>query len=132
MIANFRKNKSKNTFSYFIFKIGAVLILLLALLLVFVDFKILQKKKQFNEQVESLQKKIMELENSNANLEESISNSDNDVHIEKVAREELDLQKPGEKVVSFIMPQNQNQNNNLETKNILQIWLRWLSGIFKK
>ena len=68
-----------------------------------------------------LKNKIQELEDRKVSLKKGIENSNNQDYIEKVAREELDLQKPGESVVSFIRPddngKNQNQNDD------------WLAGV---
>ena len=132
MITNFKKNKSKNKFPVFLFRLGAIAVLFLALLLVFADIKIYQKKRQFNSQIESLKGKVNELESKNKDLKQGISNADSEYYIEKVAREELDLQKPGERVVSFIGVEDQKQQNSNKKDSFLNNWLGWLGGIFKK
>jgi len=131
MLLNFRKNKNKNFFSNFWLKFGGVLILLIAVFLVITDIKIYKKKQQFNTQVENLENKIQDLESKNNNLQQGISNAENEEYIEKIAREELDLQKPGEKVVSFIIDQDQQTKNNDDQKNIFQILLSSISNIWK-
>lgn len=130
MITNFKKNKSKNKFSVFLFRLGAGMVLCLALLLVFVDIRMYQKKRQFSAQLESLKAKVSELESKNNDLKEGISNADSEYYIAKVAREELDLQKPGEKVVSFISTQDEKQQNGNKKDNFLNHWLTWLSALF--
>jgi hypothetical protein len=45
--------------------------------------------------------------------------------MEKVAREELDMQKPGEKVVSFIVPKPQVKPE--PEQDISKKWFGWLS-----
>jgi cell division protein DivIC len=111
------------------FKLGAVLVVAICIFLAVTDYHIYQKKKELTLQVENLQTKIQEINNSNSQLQEGIDNTNDSQYIEKVAREELDLQKPGEKVVSFIMPQNQEQTAVPEqSKNALQSWQAWVGN----
>lgn len=132
MVSDFKKNKNKNAFSPILFKLGAVLLLIVAVLLVVADIKVYQKKKQLNSQIKSLENKIAELKKENENLEKNISSIDDQSYIEKIAREELNLQKPGEKVVSFIETEGQKNQNDSSKKGILEVWLGWIGGIFKK
>src|SRR3989338_3246065 len=105
MLANFRKKRKIS--HQFLFKLGAILVLLACVFLIFTNIKIYQKRKQLNRQIEELENKIKATEQKNKDLEEGIVASENDTYIEKVAREELDLQKPGEKVFSFVRAENQ-------------------------
>ncbi|MEK7664455.1 MAG: septum formation initiator family protein [Patescibacteria group bacterium] len=130
MITNFRKNKSKNLFHQVLFKFGGILILIIALLLIIADVKIYQKKKQLNYQIESLKNKIQDLKSRNSSLKEGILNADKEQYIEKIAREELNLQKPGEKVISFVATESKPDQNSGEKKGILEVWLGWLSRLF--
>lgn len=132
MVSDFKKNKNKNAFSSILFKLGAVLILIVAVLLVIADIKVYQKKKQLNAQIENLENKIAELKKENENLEKSISNIDDKNNIEKIAREELNLQKPGESVISFVTAETEQTNESTSQKNFFQNWLAWIGGIFKK
>ena len=100
--------------------------------LVIADIRIYQKRKKLISQVEILKNKIQDIKDKNNTLKEGISESNNNQYIEKIAREELDLQKPGEKVFSFIKESNGQQQNNETRKNILEVWLDWIVGFFKK
>ena len=84
--------------------------------------------------MKNLQVQIEEIKNRNTALEQGIQKANDSQYIEKVAREELDLQKPGEKTVSFIMPEPQNKESTAGQKNIWQAWLsnvwNWLKAEF--
>ena len=132
---NFNKKQNKNQYQRFFVIMGAVLIVLALVWLAIADVRIYQKKKELNLQVENLQKKVQDLKSQNSNLKEGTARSFDDVYIEKVAREELDLQKPDEKVFSFVQTSPQQQNN-VAPKNDWQAWVggAWGSfiSIFKK
>lgn len=129
MIPNFRKKKKVNASpaSPF-FKIGAILFLAFCAMLVFNDVKIIQKRRQLEQQVKNYKKQIQDLEKKNEGLKQGISEQQNQEYIEKVAREELGMQKPGEKVVAFVMPQeNQQQGQQEESVLSTKFWFGWLS-----
>ena len=130
IITKFKKNKNKNNFSSYVFKIGGFCIILVFLALVFVDINVYHKKNQFNNQVDSLEKKMKDLEEKNEKLREGISNEDNVQYIERVAREEMDLQMPGEKVVSFIDVIEDSEEELENKENFLESWLSWIGGFF--
>ena len=130
MIPNFKKNRN-NAVKRFLFIACGILMLLIFVFLIIADIKIYKKREQFVSQIEKLENRIQDLKNKNDNLKKGILAANDDAYIEKVAREELSLQKPGEKVVSFIKEPNQLGVNNQEKKTFLQIWLGWVGGLFK-
>ena len=96
-------------------------LILLALILIFFtvflaisNFKINQKKTELDSELQSLENKAKELEQKKNLLESQISQSQNQEYLEEVAREQLNLQKEGEKVVAF--PISENQEETKETK----------------
>ena len=131
MIADFKKKQKRNISKNFLIIFGGVLILVLIFLLINASIKIHKKSVELISHVESLKNKIQDIKNKNKDLKQNILKSQGDEYIEKVAREELDLQKPGEKVFSFIMPQPKQEENNDKQKNILQIWLGWVVNIWQ-
>ena len=131
MIADFRKNQKKNPWNIFLWNITGLVLLCAVVFLVIADVKMYQRRKILNTQIESLKNKIQNLQKENTTLTESMLRGDDNEYIEKIAREEFDLQQPGEKVVSFTVSQTQQQQNS-EQKNIFSIWLSWLGGWFKK
>jgi cell division protein DivIC len=128
MVSNLNKKQNRE-FSpeKFFLKIGGILFLVVAVVLIFVNFQMLRKKQQLTLQIEDYTKQIEELENRNKTLKEEIINSDNPDYIEKIAREESDMQKPGEKVVSFI-EQNSQQKEAQNQENIWNsnFWFGWI------
>ncbi len=125
------KRKKKSFKPHAMIWLGAVALLVVAACLVFADIKMYHKRQELNAQVKTLQQKIADTQKSNQQLQQGISQANNDQYIEKVAREELDLQQPGEKVISFIQPPNQ-QTVPQAPQNFLQSWLGWIGGWFKK
>jgi len=128
MISKFNKNRNRrnNPFSGIFFKVGAILILCFAVFLLFSDFKIYQKKRQSLIQIKTLENRISDLKSQNTELLQGISNSDDSQYISKIAREELGMQQPGEKVVSFVQGQSQTAKTDDLPKSF---WQAWLSGI---
>jgi len=132
MLADFKKNKSISPSKKILFHSGGILILIIFVYIVIADIKIYQKRSEYLAQVESLKNQIQNLKDRNNDLKEGILKADEAEYVEKVAREELDLQKKGEKTVSFIMPQQQKSDSSNVNKSMWQAWLGWASELFKK
>ena len=129
-MADFKKKQQISPAKKVLFIFGGFLILFVAIFLIIADIKTYQKMKELNAQVENLKNKVAELQNNNSKLQQGISQSDDPEYIEKVAREELDLQKPGETVVSFVASEVQASNNNPPPKSFWQNWLGWVGNLF--
>ena len=123
MVSDFNK-KQKKEFSankaLLIF--GAVLFLSISFLLFFANFKIYLKKQELAREVDSYKRQIEEIKNKNKALEEGIVRTDDKDYIEKIAREELDMQKEGEAVVSFVVPENSPAQEKKAER-----WFSWIS-----
>lgn len=130
MITNFRKKQKKNLSRDFLLVFGGVLILGMVVTMIVANVKTYQKRKQLFVQVETLKAKIEDLKTQNSNFKENIAKSNDQEYNEKIAREELDLQKEGEHVVSFIISQGESQKDNSSLKNFLQIWLGNVSNFW--
>jgi cell division protein FtsB len=89
-------------------RIGVVVLtlslLLLSAWLFTVDLRFYKKQHALAEAVVQQQQQVAQLQQSNNSLQEKIANYNNPEYIEKVAREDEDMQQAGEHVVSFIMP----------------------------
>src|SRR3989344_1528892 len=96
-------NKKRNPSKNLALALGGVLLLGLLVFLGIANLRAYHNRQKLALQIDSLQKKIHDANQKNQDLKESISQEDNEAYIERVAREEMGLQKPGEKVVSFIM-----------------------------
>ena len=95
------------------------------------NFRIYQKKQELNYQIKTLQQKVTDIKKQNDNLTQEIANAQNQAYIEKVAREELDLQKPGEKVFSFVQTQPQVEPAPPSPKSIWQQFTAWIGEWIK-
>jgi len=127
MVADFKKKKN-NLLKQCILIMGGFLMLLVLIVLIIANMRIYQKREKLVSQIENLKNKIQYLQNKNNDLKDSISQINNDEYIEKIARKELSLQKPGEKVFSFIKESSQQEESNQSQKDFLQNWLGWISN----
>lgn len=132
MVSDFNK-KQKREFSAnkLLVISGAILFLVIALLLFFANFKIYLKKQELIKEVNSYKKQIEEIQKKNKTLEEGIVKADDKDYIEKIAREELDMQKEGENVVAFVMPENSaTQEKKTESFWSINYWFGWLGQLW--
>ncbi len=123
-----KKQKRELLLRNFWIRSAGIFILIVTIVLIVADVKIYLKRKQFQVEVFKYEQRIKELKDRNKKLEEEIANSDDIDYIEKVAREEQNMQKPGEKVVSFVMPQ---QKIEQDSKNYFWENKNWLAEIGK-
>ncbi len=119
--ASFRRNRA--------FKIAGIFILLAVLCFLFLDYKIYWRKQELLTQINDYQQQIKNIEESSQTLKKEIANADDPAYIEKIAREQANMQKPGEKVVSFINVKNQEQAQQAE-ENFwsANFWFGWIGG----
>lgn len=126
MISHFQKRK-KRTISANIFLGTAafIVILLITGFLVFSNIKIKEKKDKLNIQLAAIEKEIEDFQKKNEGLKEGISRVGDEEYVEKVAREELGLQREGERVVGFILPKEQSKQG--QERNFWQSdsWWKW-------
>jgi cell division protein FtsB len=118
MITDFSK-KQKGEDGYFLIKILSVVFVCVAVFLIVENVKLSQKKKELRAQIQDYSDQISKIEESNKKLSNAIANADNTEYIEKVAREENGMQKPGEKVVSFIMPKENTAEKKPESNSFV-------------
>ncbi len=129
MVSDFLRKQKRDPRRQLFIIMGGVFILFIVIVLVIANVKIYQKKQKYITQIEDLKKKIQELQDKKVSLNEGIQNANNQIYIEKVAREELDLQKPGENVVSFIKSTD-NQPKQGNNNNIFQLWIAGIGNFW--
>jgi cell division protein FtsB len=133
MVSGFNKKGNGEFFSdKLLFKTFGIIFLVVIVFLAMADYKIYQKKKVLNAEIKNYQKQIEDIKKSSQNLKEEIANSDNVDYLEKLAYEQLGQQKPGEKEVIFVTPQEKQKtaeepNNFWDSK----VWSGWLSGAWQ-
>ncbi|MBI3631591.1 MAG: septum formation initiator family protein, partial [Candidatus Staskawiczbacteria bacterium] len=110
MISNFKKKQNSNTpASFFSSPFVKIFILIVIVFLIFANIKVYKDKKKFDFQINTLKEKIQSIQKKNDILEQGIARADDKDYIEKIAREELDLQMKDEKVISFVMPKEKQK-----------------------
>lgn len=128
MVMDFNKKRKRElSQDKFLLKAGGIVLIIIVLALFVVDFRIYKKRQSLLNQIDAYNKQIDEIKQRNVSLKEQITQSDNNDYIEKVGREELNLQKQGEKVVGFIMPEQKPQSQSIkESFWSTSIWFGWI------
>jgi len=125
-----KKQKGEMPLNSFLIRSAAIFAIVVFVVLIIADIKIYQKRKGLEAEVAKYEQQIQSLKDKNKNLEEKIVNSDNPDYIEKIAREEQDMQKPGENVVSFIMPKEIAEKAEAENAWDPKNWFGGLAGLW--
>jgi cell division protein FtsB len=98
--------------SIFFSKTAVVLLLLGAIFLIRSQFLQYKKRSVINDEIKKLQNQELALTQKNQELQESLEALNGSSFKEKIGREQLNLKKDGEIVVSY----NDNNNNNDQQK----------------
>ncbi|MDD2731662.1 MAG: septum formation initiator family protein [Candidatus Pacebacteria bacterium] len=116
MVAKFRKIKKKGLKKNSSFSILITLILVSAIvLLINTNVKIGSKRQELISRANSLKEQIENIEEKNSILKESISRAETNDYVEKIAREQLGMKKPGEEVV--VINKEKNEKESVESKS---------------
>ncbi|MFH1036952.1 MAG: septum formation initiator family protein [Patescibacteria group bacterium] len=99
-----------------------LLILAVTGFLVYTNWRIRERRSSLSERIESLQKEIQDLQEKNSELKEGIDQSQSQEYLEQMARENLDLKKPGEDVIVVKMPSTTTEENTEEKSFWQKIW----------
>ena len=128
MVAKFKK-RIKTSFSESIFFSILVGIFIFGIVgfLIFQNFRVNQKRTKLFSQIEILRQEIQELEEKNDFLGAGISQVGDGEYIERVAREELNQQKEGEKVVGFILPDENTREKEEKSFWNPKTWWQWIT-----
>ncbi len=129
MIADFKKKQKNNPSKQLALLFFALVLCVFFFFLVMDSIRLYKKRIDLASQVENLQQKIQDIERKNDALRQGMNKDQDDAYIERVAREELDLQQPGEKVFSFVVPESQKPEVANHSKgSFLQIsnWWQWV------
>lgn len=95
--------------------------------LIFYNWETNQKRAELTERIESLKAEIEFLEEKKQELETLTTESERESYLEEVAREQLNLKKPGEEVVAVLSPEEEEgKEGGQEEKSF---WQRILEKI---
>jgi len=133
MIADFKKKQKHDPAKQLLLLLGALVLLVAFFFLMIDSIQLYKKRVELALQVKNLQNKIDDIKNKNEDLRRDMTKGEDDVYIEKVAREELDLQQPGEKVFSFIVPEVKKPEVREVKPTMLQRipgWWQWIKDKF--
>ncbi len=115
MITKFRKRKKDNFWKeVFLPAVLGLLVVVIIGFLIFKSLEVHQRRIQLVSRLESLKERIEELERKKDILQVGISQAEKEEYIEKIAKEELNLQKEGEKAVGFILPEEKREDRKRE------------------
>ena len=128
MVADFSKKQNREK-DNLLLKTLAGIFLAIFILLIFANLKLYSKKKELAYQINNYSAQIQKIQDSNKKLQEEIANSGDKDYIEKIAREEANMQKPGEKAVSFIMPE-EKQTSEQQSQSFWSLNF-WTAGLSK-
>ena len=112
-----------------LFKTLGIIFLVIIFVLILADFKLYQKKQALISQINVYQKQIDEIKKNNQNLKNEIANSGSQDYLEKIAYEQFNEAKPGEKEVIFVQPQEKPKPASTP-QNFWDSWLSDLSKVF--
>lgn len=103
---------------------------LVILYLLYVVGKTLYQSYQVRREVEDLKTSISEMQLSNKELSEQIIYYQSASYKEKIARERMGLQKPGEQVI-VILPEAKPKVTEAEVEDSLPNYQKWYNFFFK-
>ena len=117
-----KKRKTEKPYQAIFFSFAFILFILVIVgFLGLSNWKISQQRADLNNRIKNLKEDITTLENRKKELEASASKSEKEEYLEKVAREQFNLKKPGEEVVTVLAPeQEEKKENPKEEKNFWQ------------
>ncbi|MEF8847415.1 MAG: septum formation initiator family protein [Candidatus Paceibacterota bacterium] len=101
----------------------ALIILVLLGLLGYSNWQIFQRRREVKAELKQLNRKIDALKQEEATIQATLNEKD-DYVVEEIAREQLNLKKPGEKVIDIKRPPQKE-----EEKEQQKWWQKWLKKI---
>ena len=134
MLAKNGRNRKKGSSKELIFSIFfAILFLGLVGVLIVANLKINDRRREMTDKIGQLKEEIKVLEEKNQNLNKEVSDAGSLEQLEKVAREQLGLKKPGEEVV-VVKDESQKLEESIQAgEDVLDTpqTAGFLSGIWK-
>lgn len=109
MVSKFKKNKkSKVKKTLFLFFLATLFIIFIGFFF-YTNYTIQQRRNVLTARISDLKSEIEKLEDINKNLEEGILDIESEDYLEKVARDQLGMKKPGEEVIVIQTEENDDE-----------------------
>ncbi len=106
----------------------SIILILISISILIGFFKIHFQKKEIAKEIFSLEEEIKKLEGERSNILKAIEYLKGDFYKEKEAREKFEMQKPGEKVIVILPPEEtEEKTKEQESPN----YKKWWQYIFK-
>jgi len=101
--------------------------------LLYSNIKMFQKRTELDKNLETLDSTIESMTKEKDSLNFSLGETDSSDYLERVAREDLGMQKPGEQVVIIKKDSGiaENNNSNNGVLQIIEEFVNWIKGLFK-
>lgn len=100
MLAKFKKNKKIKLIKAKIFSVFLIcLVLFIIGFIAITNWRINKRRAELTDRASLLKQEVQKLEEMNKELKEKKVDSESEDYLEKVARDQLDLKKPGEEVI---------------------------------
>lgn len=127
MVAKIRRkrNKKTNKKPFLFYILLTIIFLSLAVFLAYTNFEVYQRRSKLKAKITSLKQELEKLEETNKILRENVNYIESEDYLERAAREELEMKKPGEEVVVIQKEEDQEEEKD---KN----WWGKLKGIFMR
>ena len=120
------KRKKKKNYSIWLW-LGITVAFLLVVFLGKAGWQAWEKEKQLGQALEALKSQREELEMEKEELEKAIAVVDQIDYLEEVGREELNLKKPGEKVVALVQSSSEPEKEKEPSPG----WWEKVGAVFK-
>lgn len=130
MVANFnKKQKFEVSANQIAFQIAGTLFLIIIFVLIVANLKMYKRSSELTAEIVKNKKQIEDFKKSNQKIKDEIANANNEDYLEKIAYEQLNQQRPGEKEIIFVEPkkkteQIQTQQNFLNASS----WQAWFAN----
>ena len=126
MIAKFSRFRKKKAGGLFLIILTGFSIAAAVVFLIILNLKINQERAKLQSEIENLAGELQESQSAREELLSKISKAQSEEYLEKVARQDLNLQKEGEKAVAFVMEEKTEEGEEIEEKNFLGEISDWL------
>lgn len=130
MITFSRRFKKRKNKKFFFLVLLVVLAGVLLVFLITLNLKIIQERAKLQRELTNLQRELQKSQAGREELITKMSKAQSGDYLEKIARQDLNLQKEGEKVVAFVIEEREaEQEKEEEEKSFWQKILDWLLKI---